>query len=265
MKIIAEIGWNHMGDMSLAKQFISEAAKSGVDYCKFQTWSVKNLQSGSWDNDGRREIYTKAELTEEKHYELKDHCEKNNVKFLTTIFNINDVKMLKNLTPSLIKIGSPEAYNIRLIEECLNNFEKVIVSTGATKWSELLQYKNFKKINNLILLHCVSAYPCELKNINLPKMAKLKEITNIVGYSGHYDGVDDAIAAISNNAAYIEKHFTINKKLPGRDNKFSILPEQMKFICDFRDKFLKMREFQGLDFQEVEQSVFVEARGRWSK
>ena len=81
MKIIAEIGWNHMGDMSLAKQFISEAAKSGVDYCKFQTWSVKNLKSGSWDNDGRREIYTKAELTEEKHYELKDHCEKNNVKF----------------------------------------------------------------------------------------------------------------------------------------------------------------------------------------
>ena len=77
--------------------------------------------------------------------------------------------------------------------------------------------------------------------------------------------VDDAIAAISNNAAYIETHFTIDKKLPGRDNKFAILPEQMKFICDFRDKFLKMREFQGLDFQEVEQSVFAEARGRWSK
>ena len=173
--------------------------------------------------------------------------------------------MLKELTPSIIKIGSPEAYNIELIEKCLDNFEKVIVSTGATKWSEIKRYKDLKKIDNLILLHCVSSYPCELKNINLPRMNKLKEISNIVGYSGHYDGIDDAIAAISNNAQYVEKHFTIDKKLPGRDNKFSILPEQMKFICDFRDKFLKMREFQGLDLQEVEQGVFKEARGRWSK
>ena len=265
MKIIAEIGWNHMGDMDLAKKMISEAAKSGADYCKFQTWSVKNLKTGSWDKDGRREIYTKAELSEEKHYELKDYCEKNNVKFLSTIFNIKDLLMLKDLTPSLIKIGSPEAYNIRLIEKCLDNFEKVIVSTGATKWSEILQYKNLEKINNLVLMHCVSAYPCELKNINLTKMTMLKEITSAVGYSGHYEGVDDAIAAISNNAEYIEKHFTIDKNLPGRDNKFAILPNQMKFICDYRDNYLKMIEFKGLDFQEVEENVFKEARGRWSK
>ena len=69
-KIIAEIGWNHMGDMDLARKMIQSAKDSGADYAKFQTWHVKNLTQGSWDEDGRREIYTKAELTEDKHYQF---------------------------------------------------------------------------------------------------------------------------------------------------------------------------------------------------
>ena len=87
IKLIAEIGWNHMGDMELAKNMIISAAKSGADICKFQTWSEKNLKSGPWDNDGRREIYKKAELSEEQHFELKKICEENKVLFLTSVFN----------------------------------------------------------------------------------------------------------------------------------------------------------------------------------
>ena len=111
MKIIAEIGWNHLGDMGIAKQMINAASTAGADYCKFQTWSVKNLKSGSWDDDGRRELYNKAELSKEMHYELKDYCDENNIKFLTSIFNINDVEFLSKLSPEVIKIGSPEIYN----------------------------------------------------------------------------------------------------------------------------------------------------------
>ena len=77
MRIIAEIGWNHMGDMSIAKEMILAAKKSGADYCKFQTWSEKFLKKGAWDKDGRREIYKKAELSHDQHRELKDFCIKN--------------------------------------------------------------------------------------------------------------------------------------------------------------------------------------------
>tara|TARA_B100001121_G_scaffold292240_1_gene293724 strand:+ start:408 stop:1205 length:798 start_codon:yes stop_codon:yes gene_type:complete len=265
MKIIAEVGWNHLGDMKLAREMIDAASNAGADYCKFQTWSVKNLKPGPWDKDGRREIYQKAELTYEKHIELKEYCDNRNIKFLTTIFNINDLEFLKKLIPDIIKIGSPEAYNLELIAECLNNFKNVIVSTGATKWEEINQYKKLNNLNRLILLHCVSAYPCKPENINIPRMNKLREITNCVGYSGHFDGIDDAIIAICNNAEFVEKHFTIDKSLPGRDNQFALMPNQLKKICEFRDNFKKMNKFKGLDFQNIEEDVVNGARGRWKK
>ena len=265
MKIIAEVGWNHLGDMKLAREMIDAASNAGADYCKFQTWSVKNLKPGPWDKDGRREIYQKAELTYEKHIELKEYCDNRNIKFLTTIFNINDLEFLKKLIPDIIKIGSPEAYNLELIAECLNNFKNVIVSTGATKWEEINQYKKLNNLNRLILLHCVSAYPCKPENINIPRMHKLREITNCVGYSGHFDGIDDAIIAICNNAEFVEKHFTIDKSLPGRDNQFALMPNQLKKICEFRDNFKKMNKFKGLDFQNIEEDVVNGARGRWKK
>ena len=82
IKIIAEIGWNHMGNMSLAKKMILVAKKNGADFCKFHTWSEKNLKSGPWDTDGRRKIYQKAELTLEKHLLLKKYCKKIGIKFL---------------------------------------------------------------------------------------------------------------------------------------------------------------------------------------
>ena len=88
-ELIAEIGWNHMGDMNLAEKMIKEASLAGVDYCKFQTWNVKNLKEGPWNTDGRLEIYKKAELSDEKHYELIKLCKKYNSNFLRSVFNIN--------------------------------------------------------------------------------------------------------------------------------------------------------------------------------
>jgi N,N'-diacetyllegionaminate synthase len=264
MRIIAEIGWNHLGDMDVAKKMIKAASLAGADYCKFQTWSVKNLKEGSWDNDGRRELYNKAELTKDMHLELKNYCNENKTKFLTSIFNIKDIEFLSSLTPEIIKIGSPEIYNIDLIKKCLETFDQVILSTGAAKWEEILKLKSLSNLNRLVLLHCVSSYPCKPENINIPRMIELKKIVKKVGYSGHYPGIDDAIIAICNGAEFIEKHFTINKDLPGRDNKFSILPEELKFLNDFKKNFLEMQKFKGLDLQDCEKDIFDNIRGRWN-
>ena len=141
--LIAEIGWNHMGNMKLAKKMILEAKKNGADFAKFQTWSVKNLKSGSWDKDGRRKIYEKAQLSQKKHKLLKSYCDKIKIKFLTSVFNEKDLTWLSKLSNYAIKIPSHEIYNIKLIEESLKRFKFVIISTGAAKWSEI---KNIHKL-----------------------------------------------------------------------------------------------------------------------
>ena len=114
-ELIAEIGWNHMGDMELAEKMISEAAGSGVEYFKFQTWKVDNLKDGPWNNDGRLEIYKKAELSDENHKALVDLCKKYNVKFLTSLFNIKDLKFVSQLSNNAIKIPSHEVYNLESV------------------------------------------------------------------------------------------------------------------------------------------------------
>ena len=116
---------------------IKAAAENGADICKFQTWSEKNLKPGSWDIDGRREIYQKAQLTEENHYYLKNFCEKHNVEFLTSVFNIHDLDFLSTLGLNLIKIPSHEVHNSALIKESSKIFDNLLISTGAAKWSEV--------------------------------------------------------------------------------------------------------------------------------
>jgi N,N'-diacetyllegionaminate synthase len=263
--LIAEIGWNHMGDMNLAKTMIAEAAKSGADYCKFQTWSEKNLKSGPWDTDGRRDIYKKAELKERDYIFLIEACKKNNVKFLTSIFNSEDIKLVKNFNANEVKIPSHEIYNIELIEKSLENFDRVFISTGASKWEEIdkiLKLNNNKKI---VFMHCVSAYPCKPENINLPRLQKFINLGFDVGYSGHMSGINDAIAAICMGSTYVEKHFTVDNSLPGRDNLNAITPNLFAKLSEFRNNFLDMTIDRGLDFQDCEKDIYTNYRGRWIK
>lgn len=263
INLIAEIGWNHMGDMNLAKKMILAAKNSGADICKFQAWSEANLKSGPWDKDGRREIYKKAGLNSDKFQELFDFCNKNNIKFCTSIFNMNDFNLFDKLNFDLIKIPSHEVYNLELINEAINRYKYVLVSLGSCNWEEVLNIH--KKFPNILPMHCVSSYPLEADKVNFPKMHKIKKLFNNVGYSGHYPGIEDAIIAITKGANYIEKHFTTDNDLPGRDNKFALLPDQFRKISDFIDIFSDMEKDCGVDVQQNELDIYNNYRGRWSK
>ncbi len=265
LSIISEIGWNHMGDMELAKKMILESKNSGADFAKFQTWKVKNLKNGPWDTDGRLEIYKKAELSEEQHIDLKEYSEKNNINFLTSVFNINDLDFLKSLKLDYIKIPSHEVHNIDLIKKAIDLFPKVLISTGASMWKEITETIKIFGTTDIIYMHCTSAYPCDAENVNFPRLIELKKKVKLLGYSGHYSGIDDAKIAISLGAKFIEKHFTIDNKLPGRDNKFAILPSQLKSLCEFKNNYLKMNIDKGLDLQKNELDIMKNYRGRWSK
>lgn len=261
-KFIAELSWCHMGDIALAKEMVSAAKESGADYAKFQTWSVSKLKDGSWNNDGRREIYTKAELTEEKHQILKEYCDSIGISFLTSCFSEKDLDMIRKFT-NHIKIPSTECSNKALVEGALNIFDRVYMSTGAHHQYEYAQY--FKN-NKITFLHCVSSYPCEYTNVNMYKMKSLQSMLGKtrVGFSGHSIGIWDAIEAIALDACVIEKHFTIDNNLPGRDNKFAILPDQFKEITNFAKLHSQMNSIFTSGFLDCEKDIRDNYRGRWN-
>ena len=114
-------------------------------------------------------------------------------------------------------------------------------------------------------MHCVSSYPLNTKDCNFKKFNYLKKNFKKVGYSGHLDGIEDAIYAIANNAVIVEKHFTVNKKLPGRDNKFSLTPADFNKLSRLRDMFFEFNTPKGLNLQKSEKDIFKFYRGRWQK
>jgi len=266
--LIAEIGWNHMGDMDLALNMIKLASKSGADICKFQTWSEKNLKNGSWDMDGRREIYKKAQLTINQHKYLIKKCNEENINFMSSVFSLKDLAFYKKLNLKYIKIPSHEVYNLELIKEAILSFEKIFISIGACTKIErnnIIQLAKKNQNKKIILMHCVSSYPCPAENVNFPKMLSMKKKFKNIGYSGHFSGINDALIAITLGAHAIEKHFTINRKLPGRDNKFALLPKDFQAISRYINDYAKMNINLGLGIQKIELDIHNNYRGRWSK
>lgn len=264
IKVIAEIGWNHCGDINLAKQFIESASENGATYAKFQTWSTKRLKNGSWDNDGRREIYEKAELSKDDHLQLISHCNAHNIKFLSSVFSIEDAELLKSLNCDIIKIPSFESRNTDLIKFCNNNFKTIIMSGGTSTFKEIMQSVNLITKSELYLMHCVSIYPQDYSEANLPKMKKLQTLCSNVGLSDHIEGVESSKIAIGEGAIIIEKHFTIDKDLPGRDNKFSILPEQLKDLTDYIKRRELMFNNNGDGYNKKEEDSRTNYTGRFN-
>jgi N,N'-diacetyllegionaminate synthase len=252
VKIIAEIGWNHCGDMTLAKQMIKAAADNGATYAKFQTWSVNRLKQGPWDTDGRREIYIDAELTKDKHAELIEYCKTCGIEFLSSVFSIPDAQLLHELGVREVKIPSFESRNIDLIKYCDASFTTVYMSTGTSTYEEIRSNTKFMTNANWYLLHCVSSYPCLPENANIHRMIELSKLGYDIGYSDHIEGVESAKVAVMLGATVIEKHFTIDNELPGRDNKFAILPKDLKALHSFITLRDNMMLRHGLDFQPCE-------------
>jgi len=290
-KIIAEIGFNYIDDMGLCKEMVQAAKDSGAEYAKFQYFDTKYLKPGPWDTDGRRELYEKAQLSggyPNGLREVKDVCRDIGMKFLCTGFGMKNMTALRNsekrhksFPDRSVKIPSMESRNKELLKYTFSLFNNVFMSTGTSKFSEIKSnlentckhfptgqgYGNKK----LILMHCVSSYPCEPSRANLPKINLLRELCEQtpgldnfeIGYSDHCEGIEVAKQSLEYGVDWIEKHFTIDKNLPGRDNQFSILPDEMLELTNY----IKMREetskFLGKDYQDVEFETRRDYTGRW--
>lgn len=268
--LVAEIGWNFLGDLKIAKKMIVSAKRAGANAVKFQIWDPKFLKKGAWDKDGRRKIYEKAFLNEKKYSQLKTFSRSIKINCFASAFNLEGAKLLKKNRDKWIKIPSHEAYNMNLIKYAIQNFTKIIISAGCLKKKELDKLirlvKSKKKYQKKVtLLHCVSSYPLKPEDCNFEKFNFIKKTLGKVGYSGHLQGIKDSVYALYHEAEIIEKHFTIDNNLPGRDNKFALTENQFKDLDKFKVIYEKFKIKRGLDLQKCEKDIYKNYRGRWSK
>lgn len=266
-ELIAEIGWNHMGDLDIAESMIRAASESGATYAKFQSWSVERLKNGSWDEDGRRQIYENAELSVDKHKFLINLCEKYNIAFLSSAFSIPDAQLLVNLDVEKVKIPSFEATNRPLVEFCIKHFKKIFISTGTLdehELNELSQLVSSVDNTQIVVMHCVSSYPCPLASANLPRIELLKTLFANVGYSDHVQGITASVYSLAYAPQAIEKHFTVDHDLPGRDNKFAVLPHELHQLYTHIDNSSLAYTSHGIGYQECELDSRTNYRGRFN-
>lgn len=265
IEIIAEIGWNFLGDMSLAEKMITAAKYAGASIAKFQYWDPKTLKKGPWDTDGRREIYNNAALNKEKILKMDEICSKNDISSLFSAFTIKGAQLLNSIGHKKIKIPSHEIANSELIDYSSKNFKFVYLSTGASSEKEVIMANNILKEGSAdySLMHCVSSYPCDIETINLPRIKWLKQMHSNVGFSDHTKNLHTPSIALALGAKVIEKHFTSDNNLPGRDNKFALNPKDFKIMCKNLFETSEMLTDFGNSFQESEKDIIENYRGRW--
>ena len=244
--IIAEAGVNHNGDINLAKKLIDVAVEAGVDYVKFQTFKSESLVSKSAkkadyqientqdSTENQLQMLKKLELSHEQHVELMAYCRQKNISFFSTAFDLESLIYLKELGLSMVKIPSGEITNLPYLRKAAELFSKVIISTGMSTLEDIEKALNVFlsagiKREAIYILHCNTEYPTPMKDVNLLAMLTIKNKFNVeIGYSDHTLGIEVPTAAVALGAKMIEKHFTLDRSLPGPDQLASLEPLELK-------------------------------------
>jgi N,N'-diacetyllegionaminate synthase len=242
--IIAEAGVNHNGDHRIAKELIDRAAEAGADLVKFQSFSASRLATHAAKNAAYQDLSSGAcethfemlqrlELSEKMHRELISHCNERKIGFFSSAFDIESVDLLQSLGQRRFKIPSGEITNLPYLRHIGGLRKEVILSSGMATLGEIesairvLEEAGTLR-DQITVLHCTSEYPTPMAEVNLRAMRTIHDAFGVaVGYSDHTAGVEVAIAAVALGANVIEKHFTLDKNLPGPDHKASLEPKEL--------------------------------------
>ena len=244
--IIAEAGVNHNGSLKRAKAMIVEAAKAGVNAVKFQTFRAETLVTGTAAKAGYQQQATgtaenqyqmlkKLELSAEDFCELKVCCENNQVEFLSTPFDLTSIDLLADIGMKRWKLPSGEITNLLYLRRIGSFGQEVILSTGMSDMNEitaalLVLESAGTAPSQITLLHCNTEYPTPMCDVNLRAMQTLRDTfpgLKGIGYSDHTLGIEVSIAAVAMGATMVEKHFTLDRSLPGPDHKASLEPDEL--------------------------------------
>jgi N-acetylneuraminate synthase/N,N'-diacetyllegionaminate synthase len=253
--IIAEAGVNHNGDIKLAKKLVDVAKEAGADSVKFQTFKAErlvtyNARQAEYQikNIGKKEsqyeMLKRLELSSSDFKKLKEYCDYKGIIFLSSPFDEESADLLENIGIVAFKLGSGEITNSPLLKHVAKKKLPIILSTGYSTMQEVEEaVKIIEKQGNkkIILLHCTSDYPLRLENVNLLAMKTMMDRFKYpVGYSDHTLGLTVPIAAVALGAKVIEKHFTLDRELPGPDHRASATPEELKLFVENIKDVLKL-------------------------
>jgi N,N'-diacetyllegionaminate synthase len=240
--IIAEAGVNHNGDINLAKKLIDVACEAKVDYVKFQTWITDAImevgapkaeyQKVNDDNADQYSMVKKLELSFDQFRELQKYCQQKGIGFLSTPEEVEGLNFLADeLNLPILKVGSGELDNILFLRQVGQKKRDVILSTGMGNLAETERAYETLLTNgarSVTILHCTSNYPAKLETVNLKAIQTLQAAFGTdIGYSDHTVGIEVSIAAVALGATVIEKHFTVDKTLPGPDHSASLDPQEL--------------------------------------
>lgn len=249
--VIAEAGVNHNGSLSRACRLVSAAAAAGADAVKFQTFQTDKVvtvhapkaryQKETTGAAGNQiDMIRKLELSPAAHRRLMAHCRRSGIEFLSTPFDEESADLLDQMGVRMFKVASGEITNSALLTHIARKGKPVILSTGMSTLDEVAAaIRTLRAAGDppLALLHCVSSYPARPQDANLRAMRTMALRFRLpVGYSDHTLGIAVPIAAAALGAPIIEKHFTLDKRLPGPDHRMSLDPRELKaMVCGVRE------------------------------
>lgn len=275
VKVIAEIGCNHKGDMKIAKDLIRSAKICGADVAKFQKRNPKELLSSEEYNAPHPNpvnSYGKTygehreflELTIEQHKELKEYCEKIGITYSTSVWDLTSAKEIVSINPKLIKIPSAQNTNFKMLQYICDNYNgEIHISFGMTSHEEEIKiidfFENNKRSNQLVIYSCTSGYPVPYKDICLFEICRLKKEyskrVKAIGFSGHHIGTAPDIAAITLGAEWVERHFTLDRTWKGTDHAASLEPaglaQLVQDIKNVKDS-LSYKQVEILDIEKIQ-------------
>jgi N,N'-diacetyllegionaminate synthase len=243
--VIAEAGVNHNGSLETAKQLVDVASEAGADMVKFQTFSADRLvtisankaeyQNQTTDaSESQHAMIQKLELSREMHEDIIAYCKQSNIEFFSTGFDTQSIDMLVDLGLEQFKIPSGEITNLPYLRHIGKFGKPVILSTGMAILGEIeaaldvLETSGTQR-KNITVLHCNTEYPTPMEDVNLKAMLAIRDAFGVkIGYSDHTLGTEVSVAAVAMGATVVEKHFTLDRTLPGPDHKASLEPEELK-------------------------------------
>ena len=243
--IIAEAGVNHNGSVDIAKKLIEAASEAGSDLIKFQTFKTESIITKKAEKADYQKNFTeksesqfkmlkKLELDRTAHEELIQYCKIKNIQFLSTAFDHDSIDLLAELNIPLYKIPSGEITNLPYLRHVGKMGKSVIMSSGMATLQEVqsalaVLIETGTEKDRVTILHCNTEYPTPMKDVNLKAMLTIRDELGVnVGYSDHTLGIEVPVAAVAMGACVIEKHFTLDRNMPGPDHAASLEPDELK-------------------------------------
>lgn len=224
--VIAEIGQNHNGDMEMARELITAAKEADAAVAKFQLFDVEAIfpPDDKWNTERK-----KAQLSREQVQELADYCEKTGIEFMASVFDTERVKWCQDIGMKRYKIASLSIYDSQLIDAIADTGKDIIASLGMYREKGFPRIKTSGRVD---FLYCVAKYPAYPEDLNFLTV----DFNEFSGFSDHTIGIEASLIAMARGARIIEKHFTLDKKLPGPNHIHSVEPDELKQMVEFSRK-----------------------------